>query len=207
MITKTNKNGQLYHLKENKNRFFFPEEYMKFEDSLKSKQKHTIKCLLNTGARINEMRNVKVYDIKFGKLNTNIELRVTKCKAMKGEKRGTPRLIPISSKFAKYLKGYIDEHKLTEDSYLNILSTPAIDIAIKKTALKVGIKDYYNFSAHSLRKTLEVWLMSLGVDSLPLTAHLGHDIRTAAQNYVSPDIFNWQDKQKMREIIGDLYQK
>jgi lipid A disaccharide synthetase len=49
--------------------------------------------------------------------------------------------------------------------------------------------------------------MALGVDSLPLTAHLGHDIKTAASNYVSPDIFSWEDKRKIKLIIGDLYEK
>ena len=74
------------------------------------------------------------------------------------------------------------------------------------------VKDDENLSSQKfntfekrLAKTLEVWLMVLGVDSLALTAHIGHDIRTAAQHYVSPDIFSWDDKKKIRLVIGDLY--
>ena len=79
--------------------------------------------------------------------------------------------------------------------------------AYKKAGKKAGIRDYYNISSHTFRKTLEVWLMALGVESLPLVAHIGHDLKTAAHHYISPDIFNWEDRQKMRDIIGDLYRR
>ncbi|GAG27503.1 unnamed protein product, partial [marine sediment metagenome] len=65
MQTITRKNGRIFTLKEDKNRFFFPDEYMKFFDKLKERQKHTVKCIINTGARINEIRNVKVEDTDF----------------------------------------------------------------------------------------------------------------------------------------------
>lgn len=199
----TRKNNRSYTLKDDRNRFFYPNEYMKFFDNLVNKQKHTIKCLINTGARINEFRNVKVNDIDF--TNKRIVLRITKTKAKKGESRGRIRTIPISSEFNRYLKGYCTHKK--EEDYLDILSTPASNIGLKKACIKAGISDYYNFSVHTLRKTLETWLMALGVDSLALTAHLGHDIRTAAQHYVSPDVFSFDEKKKMRLIIGDLYER
>jgi len=199
------KNGIKYSLKDNVNRFLFPEEYMKFEDSLKSKQKHSVIFLINTGARINEARNVKVEDIDLDR--RRIILRVTKTKAVKGEKKGRPRIIPISAKFVKYLRGHIKKKRLSPGDYIGILSNPALNIAYKKAGIKAGIKDYYNISSHTFRKTLEVWLMALGVDSLTLVAHIGHDLRTAARHYVSPDIFSWEDKQKIRDIIGDLYRR
>jgi hypothetical protein len=34
---------------------------------------------------------------------------------------------------------------------------------------------------------------------------LGHDVRTAASNSVSPDNFSFEEKSKMRIVIGDLY--
>ncbi len=201
----TRKNGRQYTIKDNKDRFFFPDEYMKFEDALKQKQKFSVRFLLNTGARINEARNVKVEDIDLER--KRIILRVTKTKAKLGEKKPRPRIIPISTQFARYLKKYINKKKLKADDYLGILSNAALNIAYKKAGKKAGIRDWWNISSHTFRKTLEVWLMALGVDSLPLTAHLGHDIRTAAKYYVSPDIFTWEDKKKMREIVGDLYTK
>jgi len=202
-ITRTN--GRIYTIKENKDRFFFPDEYMKFFDKLKKKQKHSVTVQINTGARINELRNVKVSDLYF--MNNRIVLRVTKCKAKKGEKKGRVRMIPISTHFVRYLKKYITDNKLIEDDYIRILSTPALNIGIKKACSLAGIKDPRDFSSHSIRKTLETWLMALGVDGLVLTAHFGHDMRTAAQHYVSPDVFSWEEKKKMRLIIGDLYER
>jgi len=87
----TRKNGRGYTLKDNKDRFFFPEEYMKFEDALKPKQKHSVKCLVNTGARINELRHVEVQDCDLE--SNRIVLRVTKAKAKKKEKKGKIRII------------------------------------------------------------------------------------------------------------------
>lgn len=197
------KDGKKWRRKDNVNRFLFPHEYMKLEDNLNKKQKFSAICMINTGARINEIQNIKVGDCDLE--NNRIILRKTKAKARKKEKVGKPRIIPISSKFAKYLRKFIRDNNLKEPDYLPILKNNSLNEAFKKAAQKSGIKDYYNISSHTFRKTLEVWLMALGVDSLPLVAHIGHDLKTAAHHYVSPDIFSWQDKQKMREIIGDLY--
>jgi len=203
-------NGRSYTLKDNTHRFLLPDEYMKFEDALKAKQRFAVKLLINTGARIMEAQNIKVNDIIWAVNSgdkTKITLRVTKTKAKKGETHCRPRMIHVSTQFSKYLKKYINEHKLEPDDYLGVLSNAALNIAYKKAGKVVGIKDYWNISSHTFRKTLEVWLMALGVDSLPLTAHLGHDVKTAAQYYVSPDIFSYDDKTRMRMIIGDLYER
>lgn len=197
--------GKKYTKKSNKNRFFFPDEYMKFEDALKPKQKFSVIFLLNTGARHDEASHVIVSDVDLER--RRIVLRKTKSKAAKGESKGEGkiRIIPISQQFAKLLKRHITLKKLNPEDKLGILSNPALNIAYKKAGKKSKISDPEDISSHTFRKTLEVWLMSLGVGDLALTAHLGHDIRTAASHYVSPDIFSWEDKKKMRMIIGDLY--
>lgn len=198
--------GKKYTKKSNTNRFLFPDEYMKIEDALKPKMKHCFKCLFHTGGRINEIRNVNlkedfIYNQDNGR--SRLIIRHTKTKARKGDfMGGKTRDIPLSKQFAKYLYSYL---KSNPDGKINFLSTPGFNTTLKKTAEKIKIKNPEDLSAHTLRKTFEVWLMSLGVDSLPLTAHLGHDIATAASHYVSPDIFSWEDKKKMRDIIGDIY--
>lgn len=199
----TRKDGKTYTLKDNKDRFFFPHEYMKFEDVLKSKQKFSVKFLINTGARIEESRNVKVEDCDIER--KRIILRITKVKARKGEKKPRPRIIPISTQFSKYLRKHIKDKKLKNEDYLGILSNSALNTAYKKAGQRSKLKDWWNISSHTFRKTLEVWLMSLGVDGLALVAHIGHDLKTAAQHYVSPDIFSWEEKTAIREVIGDLY--
>jgi len=195
-IIKTS-SGKNYTVRYNRDRFFFPEEWMKFYDKLKPSQKYTFHFLINTGARINEARHVESFDVDLER--KRLVLRITKVKAKKKEKHPRPRNIPISSQFTKYLKKNMDSNK--------ILSTPAANIAMKKALQKAGIKDWKMFSIHNIRKTLEVWLMALGVDGLKITAHMGHSMITAAGHYVSPDVFSYEEKNKMRQIIGDLYMR
>ena len=152
--------------------------------------------LINTGARINEARHVQQADIDLE--NKRIILRVTKVKAKKKEKNPRPRIIPISSQFAKYLK---------KNMHGKILSTPAANIGMKKALQKAGIEDWQMFSIHNIRKTLETWLMAVDVDGLKLTAHIGHSMAVAAGSYISADVFSWDEKSKIRMIIGDLYQR
>jgi len=197
------KNERNWTKKDNINRFFFPEEYMKFEDLLKRKQLFSVRFLMNTGARIMEAQNVLVEDCDLDR--RRIILRITKIKAKKKEKICKPRIIPISTQFAKYLRKYIKENNLKNKDYLGILKNNTLNEMYKIKGKKAKIKDYWNISSHTFRKTLEVWLMALDVKDMSILAHLGHDLKTAMSNYVSPDIFNWEDKEKIRKVIGDLY--
>lgn len=197
------KNGLVYHNRTNRDRFFYPNEWFKFFDALKDSQKLTFDALINTGARINEVRNIKVGDIDF--IRNTIILRVTKVKAKKGEKNPRPRTISISSQFSKKLKAYTKN--LNNNDYLKILSTPASNIAMKKTLRNVGIQDYYMFSIHNIRKTHGNWLKALGIDGAEICTRLGHDYNTFLRAYSSPDIFTFKDKQDMKLVLGDLYQR
>ena len=199
------KNGRRYSIRTHRDRFFYPDEWGRFFEVLKTKQKFTFNFLINTGARINEARHVRVEDIDLER--QRMILRVTKVKSRAGEKHPRPRTIPLSSKFTKYLKKYIKERGLQNPDYLGILSTPAANIAMKKALKKAGIKDWYMFSVHNVRKTLETWLMALNVDGLKIVAHIGHSMAVAAKNYVSADIFSWEEKKQIRMIIGDLYER
>jgi integrase len=205
--TTETKSLKKYSRKQDIRRFFFPGEYLATLEQMKPKQRHTSTLLLNTGTRINEMRNVKVSDIDLD--NLFMKISHTKAKARKGESKGhgKVRIIPISSKFSKYLRQYIKDNKLGSEDTLGVLSTPAYDICIKKAVAKAGIRDPDNFSAHNLRKTLECWLVAMDVQDSRLYAHFGHDPKTAASHYISPDIFNSQMRGMMRDIIGDLYKR
>ncbi len=200
---KMRSNGRGYSIRENRDRYFFPDEWKCFFDCLKDRQKITFNFLINTGARINEARNVKVNDIDLER--ENIVFRWTKSRNKDGSRR--IRTIPISKQFTKYLKKIIREFKLSNDDYLPILSTPAANIGMKKALIKAKIPDHKMFSVHNVRKTLETWLVGLGIDSLVVVKHFGHSLAMAHKHYVSPSIFNWEDKSGMREIIGDLYRQ
>lgn len=199
----TRNNGRTYTIRSNRDRFFYPNEWMKFFDALNESQKMTFDFLINTGARINEAIHVKVGDIDFER--NNIILRVTKVKARKGEKNPRPRTISISSQFARKLKSHCKDMK--NENYLGILSAPASHIAMKKTLQKIGIKDWYMFSLHNIRKTHGNWLKALGIDGAEICLRLGHDYNTFLKSYGSADIFTYKDISDMRIIIGDLYQR
>lgn len=198
------KNKRKYSVRDNRDRFFYPLEWTKFYDSLKEKQKIAFYLLLCTGARINEVRNIRVEDIDID--NKRLVLRVTKAKKSGKDRKSRPRIIPISTQLAAYLRQYIRKQKLGPMDNLNIKSTPATNIAMKKALQKAGIADWYMFSVHNIRKTLENWLLALGIDGLKVTAHIGHSLTVAATNYISADVFTSEEKSLMRQIIGDLYQ-
>jgi len=197
------KNGRKNLVRENRDRFFYPEEWLKFREQLKSSQVITFEFLINTGARINEARNVRVGDIDLK--NKRLILRVTKVRSKKKEKNPRPRTIPISQEFAKKLKRHITFNKLGNDDYLGIMSTSGANLAMKKALNRAGIKDYHMFSIHNIRKTLETWLMSLGIDGFKIIAHIGHSFQVAAGSYISADVFSWEEKKIIRTIIGGLY--
>lgn len=195
------KNGMKYTVRNERNRYFFPDEWMVFYDVLKKSQKTTFQFLINTGARINEIRNVKVGDIDFDR--ASIILRETKSRNKDGTKK--MRVIPVSTQFIKYLKRIINQNKLAPNDYFPVLSTPAANIAMKVGLQRAGIPDWQMFSVHNIRKSIETWLMALGVDMMKVVKHFGHSFAIAGKFYVSPDVFNYEDKQNMRNIIGDLY--
>ena len=195
--------GMNYSVRENRMRFFFPDVWMSFVDLLKPKQKITFTFLINTGMRINEARNVRVCDIDFDR--NSIIIKFTKSRNRDGSRK--IRVIPISNQFSKYLRGLIKAFNLGAEDKFPILSTPSANIGMKKALRKMELKDWQNISVHNVRKSAEAWLMSMEVDSLKVAKHFGHTIAVAEKFYVSPDTFSWDDKQRIREILGDLYQK
>ena len=195
--------GMKYSVRANRDRFFYPNEWMKFFDDLKANQKMTFDILINTGARINEAIHIKVGDVDF--VRNNIILRVTKVKAMKGEKNPRPRTISISPQFARRLKSYCKDKP--NDDYLGLLGAAGAHLALKRTLQRIQISDWYMFSLHNIRKTHGNWLKALGIDGAEICTRLGHDYNTFLKAYCSPDIFNYKDKQDMRLILGDLYNK
>ena len=76
---------------------------------------------------------------------------------------------------------------------------------IKRKLKEIGIKDYYNFSTHNIRKTHGMYLKAIGIEIGELCQRLGHDYNTYIKHYGSPDIFSEKDMRMIREILGDLY--
>lgn len=184
-------------VKINKKRFLYPAEFQRMLDECNPNQKFTILNLINTGARTNEARHIEKIDLD--KERNNVTLRVTKIRAKLGEKIPTPRTIALSSQFFKYLNKNLGKHKF--------LSTNAINIGMRKALVKVNVKNPNEVSAHNIRKTFGTWMLALSVDGFKLAQHLGHGPSELARDYATNDIFNSNDKQIMREILGDLPQR
>ena len=89
------KDGKAYSVREHRMIYFMPDIWVKFVKALPTKKsKLTAEALIQTGARINEVRHIRGEDIDYDR-NT-IKLRITKTKARKGETHGKPRTIPIN---------------------------------------------------------------------------------------------------------------
>lgn len=199
------KDGRQYTVRNNRKRFFFPDEWMIFYDNLKKSQKPTFNILLNTGARINEIRHIKVNDIDF--VSNRIILRITK-RVVDRPKAGrlgerNIRIIGINKKFANYLKNIIKEYKLKNDDVLPVLTTSAANKAMKKSLIKSRIEDYIMFSIHNIRKTTETWMIALGADSFKVVKRFGHSAGIALKHYYGGDAFSFQEKTEMKEILGE----
>lgn len=183
-----------YNLKTDRKAFFYPKHFQKILDLCSEKQKYTLLLLINTGARINEARHVEKQDIDNER--RNLILRITKVRAKLKETRPSPRIIPLSTSFHKYLKKNVETFK--------VLSTDATGEFLKNKAKEVGVPNWKDISAHNLRKTFGTWMLALNIDGFKLAQHLGHSPEMLRTSYASPDIFNADDKEIMREILGDL---
>lgn len=183
-----------YTLKVDRKAFFYPEDFLKILEVANPRQQYNIRCMINTGARINEIRHVRKEDLD--KERFTIKLWETKRRAKLKETRPSPRTIPISTQFFKYINTNINSY--------SIYSTNNYDLFIKKLALKVNVKNPNDYSSHNMRKTFGTWMLALGVDGFKLAQHLGHSADMLRTHYASPDIFNYHDKDIMRDILGDL---
>ena len=194
-----------YHIKDDKRLFFYPNEWLRLMELCNEKQKLSFMILINTGARINEARHLRPMDIQFAR--NNLTLVKTKVRSKLKEKRPTPRTIPVSSQFTKFLRKVQKQYKLKDDDYYPMLKNQALCVAIKQLAKAIGRHDWKDFSVHNVRKTHENYLLAIGVDGFKVARALGHSAQTALSSYVSPDIFNNSDRMLIGRILGDVYMR
>lgn len=191
-----------YHLKTNPKAFFRPKAWNEFYNALKEKQKPYFKIVINTGGRVNEIRNLHVGDIDFE--NKTLTFYTTKVKSRKGETRSVPREIKLSSQFLGWLQRWIRTNQLKQSDKFKIPTTAGVNKVLSVKLKKTNIKDWADFSSHNCRKTHGTWLMAMGMDGMTVAARLGHDANTLLRSYASPDIFTEEDKVLIKDILGDL---
>jgi len=194
--------GKAYTVREDKSRIFLPDEWKTFYDCLKLQQRFTFYILLNTGARINEARHIKIEDIDFK--NQRIVLRVTKHKKADVHKSHM-RTLRVSTKCIREIRKHINDFHLSSNDYIKILSTPAANLAMEKALNKTKIKDKELFTIQSIRKTSETWCLALGIDSMLLSKRFGHNLMTMYQHYSQSDAFSYNEKDFIKEFFDDTF--
>jgi len=197
------KDGTKYSVRDDRSRYFFPEEWFKFIGAVRENRRQIFDVLINTGARIEEALNIKPKNFDWER--NNLTLRVTKMKSVKGERVGKPRTFVISSQFARRMRKYISENKISDDERIFKITKQAVYQMLRRILKKIEMKDWYNFSLHNIRKTHGNYLKALGIDSGEICYRLGHDLNTFIKHYGSANIFDRKDKTSMIKILGDVY--
>ena len=197
------KNNIEYSVRDDRGRFFYPEEWFKFINAIKPDYRILFESLIQTGGRIKEVLNIKPMDFDFQR--NNITLRVTKIKAKKKEKVGKPRTFPVSSQYCRKIRAFIKEYNHQDNEILFDIHKNNVWRMMRLGLVRAGFKDYWNFGLHNIRKTHGNYLKALEIPAEEICLRLGHDFNTYLKHYGSPNIFNRQDKQNMIRILGDVY--
>lgn len=186
-----------YAKKVDPKRFFYPQEWIKFL-SVITNQDHKMwfEFMLHTGARINEIRGIHIKEIDVAR--ETIFLSQTKG----GRKKN--RTIKISSYLKSRLLNYAKANKLGPEDTFGIPSTQYLDKSLKNYCKEAGIKDYDNFSCHNLRKTTEMYLVTMGINPMAIISHIGHNIDMAMTHYVSSSLFTNEDRILIKSIMDNL---
>lgn len=223
----TKVNGQSYSVRADRRRYFFPDEWNEFIKLVTDKQhKFFFLTCLHTGGRIMEVLNLRYKDIDEERESVNF----TVVKQRKAKKNfyavGKSRGFFVSSEFMKEYKSFIRGRVINPEHYifLDNEKLPAnyseLDNAkrekyyiskvvsyskmLKSKLKKAGIKDYYNFSPHNIRKTYGMWMRTYNKEMSELCYRLGHDLNTYLSHYGSSLIFTEEERRKIARIIGDV---
>ncbi len=189
--------------KENKKRFFYPDEFDAMFQHLNKNGKFTAKFDIQTGGRINELRGFVKNPI-FESLRNNIVLTDTKVRSKLGESKPEARTLPLGNKYFKELKSKIKTHRVLSTNAFNIQLRKACEKANKTLRKDQKIKNVEEFSSHNIRKTFATWMLSLGISPSKVAQHLGHTEKVLLKDYATNDVFNSTDKDRMIQMWGEL---
>jgi len=202
--------GKRYTVRQDRHRYFFPEEWKKFLEGMDFNKSILFETALQTGGRITEILNLKPKDFIWD--NNTVRLRVTKSKASKGESKvlgGKQRSFSVSSQYCRRLRKYIKEKNIKDDDLLFTITKQGVSQIFKRYISKAGLNDW-EFSLHNIRKTSGMWLKTVqrrgsDLDVSEICMRLGHDHNTFIKHYGSPSIFTDQQRDKIVDILGDIY--
>ena len=223
----TKSNNVNYSVREDRRRYFFPDEWENFIKNVKDKKKRFFFItLLHTGARSMEALNLKYEDIDLDR--ESICFKVVKQRKAKRHfhSLGKSRSFFVASNFFKEYKSFIrgksinskdfiflenDKLPINYDSLTNkekkkyyVSKFVSYSNFLKRKLKKIGIKDYYNFSLHNIRKTYGMWMRTFNKELAELCYRMGHDIDTYLSHYGSSLIFTESERRKISKIFGEV---
>lgn len=202
--------GKKYTVRADRQRYFRPHEWLLFIEHVKPDRRLLFETLLQTGGRIDEVLNIKPSDFIWEE--NSVRLRVTKSKAKKGESKvlgGKQRSFGVSSSFIRKIRKYIRDNSIKDDEFLFPITKQAVSQMFKRTLAAAGLNEW-EFSLHNIRKTTGMWLKTVqrrgeDLDVSEICMRLGHDHNTFLKHYGSPSIFTDQQRDKIVDILGDVY--
>lgn len=221
------KSGIKYSVRDNRKRYFFPEEWLNFIKLIKNKEhRFFFITALNTGGRIMEILNLRYKDIDTERGTINFSI-VKQRKAKKNfYAMGKTRSFFISSQFINEYKSFIRGKTINPEHYIFLDNSKlplnyhnldnkerkkyynskfvSYSKILKNKLKKAGIKDYYNFSPHNIRKTYGMWIRVYNKEIGEICYRMGHDTDTYLAHYGSSLIFTQDERKKIVDIMGDI---
>lgn len=220
-------NGHKYSVRTDRRRYFFPDEWLNFIKLVENKEARFFYLTsLHTGGRIMEILNLRYRDIDLERGIVTFSI-VKQRKAKKNFfATGKSRGFFVGSEFLAEYKSFIRGRTINPEKYIfldndklplnyNNLNNDerkkyysskvtAYSNMLKRKLKKAGIKDWYNFSPHNIRKTYGMWMRIFNKEISELCYRMGHDIDTYLAHYGSSLIFTEEERRKIAKIIGDV---
>jgi len=224
----TRKDGTKYSIRVDRHRYFFPHEWNKFINSFKKGSKHYMffLTLLHTGARAMEALHLRVCNFDFQRGTITFDIVKERVAKKRFSSLAKKRIFFVSENYLREVAKYIKQNNLKENDFLfldnsklppNYLSLTNSEkkkfykkreinycFLLKRRLKKIGIKDWYNFSLHNIRKTYANWMRIYDIRTEELCYRLGHDLETFQTNYGSTIIFSPEEKVEIMRIFGKI---
>jgi integrase len=108
------------------------------------------------------------------------------------------------------MRKYIADNNIGSDEKIFKMTKQGAWQLLRRKLKKLGVADYWQYSLHNIRKTHGMWLKTLqhrgtDLDVSEICMRLGHDMNTFLKHYGSPSIFGDADRDRMIDILGDIY--
>ena len=145
--------------------------------------------MYNTGARVSEISQIKVSDIKFNARSANIHL------FGKGRKQ---RSLPLWKNTTKVLRQWIDKNKYTSEmsvfqskrgtTLTRFVISNRLSVNVAKASKKNPSLKKKTVSPHTIRHTTAMHFLQSGIDIATIAMWLGHESIETTQIYIAADM-------------------